>query len=131
MGDAMAYKFHFSNFDDLKRAYSVIFDSEDAITAPLNDHDLWVVNAVRNVLVHRGGIVDKPFLQKVKKRAELAALDEGVEIPLNGEMTKQMTDTAIRCSVELLSQVDQWLERTTIRPRSNDDQGTPLDSCQL
>jgi hypothetical protein len=134
MGDAMAYKFHFSKFEDLKHAYSTIFDGEDSVLKHLADSALWVVNAVRNLLVHRGGIVDQAFLRKVKSNPELSALKAGDEMPLDGKMTAEMTGTCIGASTGLLSEIDQWLVGNPVgsgEERPDDDSGYPLDSCQL
>jgi hypothetical protein len=66
----------------------------------------------RHVLVHRGGLADKPFLESAKdKHPAFSNIEENDRIPLDGELIRDFMIASIRRGKILLEGVDQWLNR--------------------
>jgi hypothetical protein len=75
---------------------------------------LWVLEGVRNVLVHKGGHVDEMFLGRVNDHVahyrgfDLHSVRKGELLNLDGERASRLSDAAVRASVGLIRFVDEW-----------------------
>jgi hypothetical protein len=79
-----------------------LFDGEDFETVQL-------LEAVRNLFVHRGGIIDKRFLARVKHSKDFEGLLENTPIEVDGETTVKYANASARMGIALLNFVDEQL----------------------
>ena len=108
-------KFDFSRLRGIRAAYRCAFgaDAESLFKTPPFD-DLDVLEGIRNVIVHRAGIVDSSYRKRVSdgtekyKKHNLHTLSLGSRIPINGEITKAMIDSMTKSSGLLFEFVDKW-----------------------
>ena len=115
-------KFNFNALDGIKNAYFSTFCIRDnkgnrrGVPEEVKSWfpssasaDLAILEAIRHSLVHRGGLPDPSFRERVKGCPVLKDLNDGDRIPLNGVMVS----THIKCVLEqtkmLLEGVDKWL----------------------
>lgn len=63
MGDVLIENYDFSNLEVIRTVAAVMFDDENLIKMFKNDV-LWELYQRRNLIVHRGGISDKKYLEK-------------------------------------------------------------------
>ena len=106
-------KFGFNRLADIRYAYNAAFGSEAKEVFEGTDFDsLSVLEAVRHVLVHRGGKVDASFLHRVKdheKYPEFADLIDEQTLELDGTLIRRCMEGSTSISKNLLSFVDKWL----------------------
>ncbi len=101
-------KFKFSRLQGIRQAYIAVWG--DPVKAIFQTYDdLKFLEAVRNVLVHRGGIVDKPFKERVKNDPVLSKLAEDDALPVDSAMLSRFTKGVRGCTGDLLAFVDSWL----------------------
>jgi hypothetical protein len=107
-----AAKFEFSRFESIREAYASAFDRDfTQIDQALSNAALDALNAVRNLIVHKDGIVDAEFL---KKRSTLTSLPKGQVgkiLFLDGEIIVALIKPAITAANQLLRAVDDWLAK--------------------
>lgn len=107
-------KVGFTRLSDIREAYSVAFsDDANDIDKVLEDNALDAISAVRNLLVHKAGMVDEEFLQRSKAIPYLPRLSLGDKLQLDGDIVKKQIEPVIRLSVSLLQAVDAWIVRNT------------------
>lgn len=76
--------------------------------------DVLVLEGVRNLLVHKAGIVDAMFLTRVGEHADeyrrhnLHAMQLGDVLTVDGNLAKNLANSAVAFSTELLNFVDGW-----------------------
>lgn len=113
MGTLLKGKFTFTVLVDIKKAYSAAFrDDGESIQQHLASDSLRGLSAVRNVLVHRGGILDENFMKGSSKIAELDEIRSygvGGSLFLDGITLKNLIDPALKSSVDVIKSVDEWL----------------------
>jgi hypothetical protein len=115
MGDLLKGRFNFSVLEGIRRAYSVAFDESigapmvAAVDGALAHHAIDALSAVRNLLVHRGGVADEVYV-KVSRRAHAAPrLDLGQRLQLNGETVACLIDGVVASCLDLFVAIDLWL----------------------
>jgi hypothetical protein len=105
-------KFDFNSLTGLRDAFAAVFGDEVKKTHfQGEDHDLmsWL-EAVRNVIAHRGGRADETFVSRVKRAPPpLSELKEGDQLSLDGAVVARFGEASVRASLALLQYVDQWL----------------------
>ncbi len=110
MGTILRKRFAFTLLDGIIEAYEAAFSKDEAeVLAVIKDRALFRLSRVRNVIVHRGGLVDEEFHHKMKKEARFSGLQIGEAITIDGEATNELIGPAVRCGVRLIEAVDQWL----------------------
>jgi hypothetical protein len=116
-------KFDFNSLDGIKYAYIQVFGAtyEDGKRKANNpkvkdwffdkEYDqLATLEAIRHVLVHRGGRADEQFVGRVKsKNTEFSHLQLGDAVTLDGDIVKRYANVAIGRSCKLIQEVDKWL----------------------
>lgn len=103
--------FDFNNLHQLRATYKAAFDeAEKWFSDPLHE-DLAILEAMRHVLVHRGGRVDQFFIDRVTRHPVLSTLklDDRVETLINGQITAASAELAMVCGLKLTDVVDNWL----------------------
>jgi hypothetical protein len=102
-------------FDSLwaiRAAYSCAFNKRrTAVDDALSDPSLDVLSLVRNVLVHRSGVVDDKYLLAVRnvRNAPRAALN--APLSFNGDRVAKLIKPVIATSLKLISAVDAEVMR--------------------
>ena len=118
MGTLLRHKFDFASFDDVKNAYTVAWSAADdsaKIKVILGDQDLDLLQSIRNLLVHRGGVVDRKFLNRITKKStkeinpHFTGAEIGKPLPINGTAVAHLVTVMIDSSKKLLTFVDAWL----------------------
>jgi hypothetical protein len=101
------------NLDSLKgldEAYRAAFGNEisSALKGASRDQLGWL-EAVRNVLAHRGGRADDRFLERVKRHPVYKDLKDGDEVPIDGRTVSEFGTAVVRSATSLHRYVDKWL----------------------
>lgn len=93
---------------DIRESYSAAFSKHDAtILAPLNDPGLQCAAAVRNLLIHKRGIVDKEFCGQVAHDPYYSQFKEG-KVPVI-QSCMHLVDTCRVCACWLVNAVHSWI----------------------
>ncbi len=98
--------------EDLRRDYESAFsENGKTIRDVLDDPALDRLQALRNVLVHRGGKADEKFCKNVKDlpMARFAGIQEKSPVLLDGEIVRGVANPAVQACVKLIRAVDGWL----------------------
>lgn len=94
----------------IRESYHRAFDEEaDQIDAVLDDPSLQYCAAVRNVLIHKAGRVDKEYLDQVTNVQDAVRPNIGERFPLTGQIAANLCDWAMMCSQGLIVAVHRWL----------------------
>jgi hypothetical protein len=101
----------FQKLKNIKKFYSAAF-GPNAISHFDNVESgyITVLNAFRNVIVHKRGKVDRTFLVQVKDFSEFNAIKDGDEIRLDGEAVAKMSSAALLLGQELIKTADVELQ---------------------
>jgi hypothetical protein len=67
--------------------------------------------AVRNLIVHRGGIVDKEFLEKVSGIPEFSSAKMEHALHLDFELVRKLIVPAVRRGATLVAGVQRWIDQ--------------------
>lgn len=74
--------------------------------------DLRCLESLRNLIAHRGGVVDEKFRREVEKTApDLYTTHQGEMLQLNGQQVSKYVMAAVQFSLLLLHFVDKWLAK--------------------
>jgi hypothetical protein len=109
MGTALREDRRFDSLGAIREAYWRAFHkSSEAIAVSVSDKSFEALSAVRNLLVHRSGIVDEEYFKKSQylpiPRAEIRD-----PISLDGNIVHSLMLSTTTKSFELLTAVDEWL----------------------
>jgi hypothetical protein len=110
MGTVLRYRYNFTVLDSIRDAYWQAFskDNEDVCGA-IMDESLDAIAAVRNVIVHKAGIVDQEFINKTKRSLRLSAVTSKQRLAIDGPLVQYLVEPVISQSVKLTQAVDKWL----------------------
>jgi hypothetical protein len=116
----LSNKFNFDSLEGIRIAYQCAFkdssisESEKIFELP-EFKEMKVLEATRNVLVHKAGKVDDRFIEKSEydshrseyEKCGLRGLRPGDKIPINGEMVKGLIESTIKWANALLAFVEK------------------------
>ncbi len=117
MGDLLRdnKKVDFQSLRNMQKAYLVAF--RDAVQPLVRETDqayanVMILSAIRNVLLHRRGKVDREFTSIVGKAARnslpaITALKEGDRVAIRGGMLKELHTSVVDLCTKLMRFVDQ------------------------
>jgi len=112
MGTILRSKFDFTKLSGIREAYACAFDKNDGmIERYLRDDALDALSAVRNLLVHKRGLVDEKYLKQTHNLKTVPTADIGKRIELDGEIVVNLLDPARHCGVTLIAEVDAWIRK--------------------
>ncbi|MEO2088515.1 MAG: hypothetical protein ABGY75_03330 [Gemmataceae bacterium] len=99
-------KFDFNRLEGIQYAYSVVFG--ESVRGVLRPHytTLSLLEAARNLLVHRGGEIDPKFRERVQKSDVFGRLEDGDPLMLDGEIVQRFASAVFACGVDLLTKID-------------------------
>jgi hypothetical protein len=112
MGSLLRGYFKFTTLTGIREAYARAFkDHPEAIDSALEDKGLGALWLVRNLIVHKTGIVDQGYLDDAKTvpRAPRPALGQSLEI--DGQMTRDLIEPVVTCCTNLVMAIDSDLSR--------------------
>jgi hypothetical protein len=116
MGTVLKETFPFHKLSGMRQAYSSSFESRhQEIDRILSDKALDKLNAVRNLLLHQGGIVDEDKFLKVIQKIPWSILgaEIGKPLPIDGEMVRDLISPVLQLGVDLILAVDEWVSPKT------------------
>jgi hypothetical protein len=110
MGTVLKSKCDFARLEGIRNAYAEAFSKEaDDIDKILLNDALDILSALRNVIVHRGGVADKEYVEKSVYLSGLPLAGIGQPIPIDGRVAAHAIDEVILCCAKLVDAVDVWL----------------------
>lgn len=113
MGTILREKFNFQTLESMRVAYALAFSiDQDKVMAAISASSITALCLLRNLLVHKAGVIDARFYEGSKFIQELSAIRSGgigATIVLDGEFTKNMLTSVAQKSVDLLCATDEWL----------------------
>jgi hypothetical protein len=117
-------KFDFNTVSGVQQAYTAAFCERDkkgnnrGVHKDIKDAfsesafaDISVLEAIRHVLIHRGGMADKPFVERVKRHPHLSKIEERERIEVDGQMVRTYTSAVCAGAARLVRGLDAWFER--------------------
>jgi hypothetical protein len=119
MGDVICFdgRFDFSVLESVRSAYSTAFHkSAGAIDDALSDTSFDCLNALRNVIVHCGGIADGKYVTHAKTLQDLPKAVEGEAILLENSTVWTLVCRVLAYSLELIRAVDDWVSSSAHSP---------------
>ena len=113
MGTVLKEKFNFTVLDEVRRAYISAFASDrDEIERIISDKSLDALAAMRHMIVHRAGVIDKDFMDDSNGLSVLAAIRSlGLKQPvlIDGDLVRVLVEPVLNCGSALIYEVDKWL----------------------
>jgi len=114
----------FDSLNGIQTAYKAAFripeDKKKRVSNQLSElfkgayNDLYAIEAVRNLMAHRGGKVDQKFLDQVKGYdAGWSATLKDQPLQLAGQQVSKLVLASVRFSSSLLVFVNDWLSKYT------------------
>jgi hypothetical protein len=98
----------FQSWKTIRAAYKAAFAGElDGIFAPASE-ELSRLEAVRNLFVHKGGLVDEKFTKRMGNEPGMKE-KEGHSLSVNGEYVAHKANVVAVFSTQLIQAVDKWL----------------------
>lgn len=101
----------FQRLEDIKKLYSAALGQPAEAAFNLEDGYIDVLNAFRNVIVHKRGKADSTFCDQVANFPEYKSVSEGEGIPLDGHITNKMRDAGMYVGRKLIQLLDAELLR--------------------
>ncbi|HET6323888.1 MAG TPA: hypothetical protein VFG04_04240 [Planctomycetaceae bacterium] len=110
MGSLLRTKYELNTLRKIRAAYSLAFDHppvkaiDDALTCRAFD----ALGAVRNVIVHKGGVADQEYVAKTEGIPNAPRLAKGQKLSLDGVSTFNLISLVVAQEVALLKAVDAF-----------------------
>ena len=110
MGALLKEKRPFDRLEDIRENYELAFYTDVAkISEALSNDLLDTLSSVRNLLVHRGGVVDERYLRRTKNLQLAPQAVIGERIKLDGDIVERLSLAMQLLGASLLHAVDEWL----------------------
>jgi hypothetical protein len=111
MGTLLRTKYEFNTLTKIREAFALAFDRpsvsqiDQALSSPAFD----AIGLVRNVIVHRAGIADGEYIERIRGIPGAPKLMLGQRLDLDGETTFNLISLAVSQEAKLLRAVDEFL----------------------
>lgn len=109
MGFILRVKFGFDSMEGSLKAYEAAFGEDRNFTKVFRLPSLRTANAIRNVMIHKGGLADLDFINDVRGVRRWSAVNIDDEVLLDGKVVSVLAWACIKSSLTLLAGVDHWL----------------------
>lgn len=110
MGTILKNSVSFRSLAGIREAYDRAFSKHsNQIVEILDDPGLQYAAAVRNLLIHKGGIVDAEFRKQVACLPSPLELTIGEKFPVTGRLCAELADACRTCAVWLVCAVHAWI----------------------
>jgi len=110
MGTVLSEHFSFQRLDDIRDAYFRAFEGEHEIWKIMLDTDIRSVCAIRNMLIHKAGLVDADFKTQVDGIPRFAQAEIEKPLPIDGSMVRDIVGPFLDNSLKLIQLVDEWIK---------------------
>ena len=111
MGEVLRDQWNFSSREKSRNAwYKVFGDSKTHLKKILDDKPLQWTNALRNAIVHNGGVADADFVRQVRQHPTFKRITEGSAILLGGSVVAPLFEATAKRGSELIEFADDWLK---------------------
>jgi hypothetical protein len=102
----------FQTFDNIKDTYQDTFPPECRASqdAFWDNRGVKTASAVRNLIVHRAGVVDDKFLRDCSGDSRVRGYNAGDQFYLDGESLSELQRDLTFFASELILEVDLWLD---------------------
>jgi hypothetical protein len=98
----------FQQLKTVRAAYNVAFDGQLEPVFQEHHVELFRLETVRNLFVHKGGLVDRKFIERMGNEPDMK--DKlGRSLSVSGEYVASKANVVSRCSTQLIQAVDKWL----------------------
>jgi hypothetical protein len=104
---------YFRRLESIRETYKGLSPTSNEINAVLANPDLRKLNLVRNVLIHKAGIVDQQFLDGAADIAWNSGDTLSQLIRIDGARVKELVNPVVRSGEELIRSVDRWITAKT------------------
>jgi hypothetical protein len=119
MGDILKSRYQFDSLSGIRTAYAEAFSEHSAtIDTALKDGVLDAISALRNNLVHSGGVIDDEYVKKASRTASLPKGNVDSEIELDGGTVAGLVRPVLAAGQKLIKGVDSWIENEQKRRAS-------------
>jgi hypothetical protein len=103
-------RFEFTRLSSIREAYSRAFKEKSGrVDNALGSKAFDCLSAVRNVIVHSGGIADARYVEQCSLLA-IPKAERGKPLHLDGENVAKLIKDVIGSSKGLIVGVDEWLQ---------------------
>lgn len=102
-----SHRFHL--LDKMRIAYKVLIPPSQKIDTILAEIGLRKLNLVRNVALHKAGIVDQKFIGDAAGISWIVPDEVNQPIKLDGERVRDLINPVIQCGLDLINAVDKWI----------------------
>ncbi len=100
----------FRSLNGIREAYQRAFSKKGgSVLNALDEPGLRYAAAVRNLLIHKRGIVDTEFLDQVAGIPDLPPLSAGDRFPLTGKICRELSDACRGSAIWLVNAVHAWI----------------------
>jgi len=102
-------KVDFQQLKTIRAAYKVAFADELDSIFDNSVEALSLLEAIRNLFAHKGGVIDEKFKGKVSKITQFKELNVGDVLILNGKYIVTIANVVAHFSESLVTAVDKWI----------------------
>lgn len=103
----------FTSRKKIRDTYAFVFSTDnDKIKSVLASTSIDAIALIRNVLIHKDGVIDKVFMDGSKSVPQLShfrSLGKDADVLITGTWVRALVDPVIPMGYELLNTVDDWL----------------------
>jgi hypothetical protein len=111
----------FQSLKTIRAAYKTAFAGELESIFGTHGRELFRLESVRNLFVHKGGLVDRKFIERMGNEPDMQ--DKlGHSLSVSGEYVAHKANVTAVCSTQLIQAIDKWLVEN---PPDEQDQHAP------
>ena len=106
-----ALTFDFQKRETIRLSYKNAFRDNGRIKNVLNEQCVDALALLRNLIVHKGGVVDGMFHRSCEDAHLIAWADLPVpsQFPVSGKTVRSLIDPNAKCACRLIKSVDKWI----------------------
>jgi hypothetical protein len=110
MGSVLRRRYKWGVLESIRLAYSDAFSKHFAeIKSAIEHSSVDALASARNVLVHKGGMVDNEFIRKCKGWGPFGSAEKEKPLELTGVIVRDLLTESLGNGVKLLKSVNDWL----------------------
>jgi len=105
-------RYTFRRLEALYKSFERAFCDDAGINAVVSSREIKALAVLRHLLIHKGGVVDKVFLDQCLEKPvvqDFSMFGLGREVTINGEMVRSLVDPVIKRGYELIQRTDNWM----------------------
>jgi hypothetical protein len=107
-------KVDFQQLKTLRAAYKVAFAGQLESAFQAQEQSLSELETIRNVFVHKGGMIDRKFLGRMKSSQFFKDAKEGQLVFVSGDYVASQAIAVCNCSTKIVIAVDGWLKERSV-----------------